>query len=409
MKIIGIIAEYNPFHSGHKYQIDYAKKELGADYCVVIMSGPFTQRGTPAIFDKYTRSMHAIKCGADLVIELPVIYATASAESFAEGAVSLLDTLGIVDTLLFGCENPNMSSIRHAATLLLEEPDIYVNTLKKELAKGTPFPKARVLALSQAGISDIDIITSPNNILAVEYQKALLKLHSSIKPIGMQRIGAGYHDLSLENLYVSASAIRNHIYFQGSLPCGKNETSIPAPIRKEMDEKIKKHLYLCTNDFSVPLHYALLTNDSFASYSDCNQEFSHRILRALNNYESFDSFCALLKTKNITHTRISRIMTHIMLGITQDFIQNCKKNTTPPYIRVLAGKKGCEPMLSEIKKRGHAPLVTSPKTLINTLSGTDMQILKTDIFAADLYRCALTNKTKQTFPNEFTHKFSLLS
>lgn len=407
MKIVGIIAEYNPFHSGHKYQIDYAKKELGADYCVVVMSGPFTQRGTPAIFDKYSRSSSAIKCGADLVLELPVVYATASAESFAEGAVRLLSSLGVVDTLLFGCENPDMPSIKNAASLLLEEPNSYTSALKEGLIKGYSFPKARALALSKAGISDI--VASPNNILAVEYQKALIKLHSSIIPVGMQRIGADYHDLSLEGLYASASGIRNHIFSKRQLPNNRNEASIPLCLQKELDALIKNRLYLNVNDFSFPLHYALLSNENYSSFSDCSEDFSHRILHGLNNFESFDSFCALLKTKEITYTRISRILTHIMLGITQDFMQECQKISTPSYIRVLAGKKDCEPLFSEIKKRGHAPLVTSPKTLIHTLSGTDLQILKTDIFAADLYRCALTNKTQQIFPNEFTHKFSLFS
>ena len=208
--IVGIVAEYNPFHLGHAYQLQYAKETLGADYCIVVMSGPFTQRGTPALFDKYTRASHALACGADLVLELPVIYATASAEAFALGAVSVLENTGIVDTLLFGCEADDITPLKEIASLLVSEQDDYKKALQAELANGKAFAEARAIALNHSEYASL--INTPNNILAVEYLKALKRLNSSIEPIGLKRKGSGYHDETLQSPMASATAIRKAIF-----------------------------------------------------------------------------------------------------------------------------------------------------------------------------------------------------
>ncbi len=404
MKTVGIVAEYNPFHSGHEYQIAYAKNTLGADCCVVVMSGPFTQRGLPAIFDKYTRAESAIKCGADLVIELPVVYATASAETFAEGAIKTLQATGVVDTVLFGCESPDIKKIEKAADILLQEPDSYVHNLKNALATGASFPKARASALSAEGIRDI--VDSPNNILSVEYVKALKKYHCSMIPAAMQRTGADYHDLHLDGTYASASAIRENIFTSTNL---EFLSKVPLCLKNTYTHLMDCKYFLAPDDFSLPLMYSLLTHNTYECFSDCSRELSNKILHNSTRYESFLAFSDILKTKELSHTRITRVLNHIMLQIERDFFQECKVLTSAPYLRILGIRRSKEHLLGEIKKRGYAPMVTSPKAALEQLQSIDLEILQKDLFAAELYRNVLSCKSHQSLPNEFTRKFSPIS
>ena len=213
MKTAGIIAEYNPFHRGHEYQIQYTKEKLGADYVIVTMSGDYVQRGTPALISKHLRAEMALRCGADLVLEMPVSVSTASAEAFAMGGVSLLDSLGVVDMLCFGSESGEISTLQKLAEILVKEPDEYKHLLKSFLSQGLSFPTARSQALTEylkavcrltkantvedsATFSSnaARILNTPNNILGIEYCKALLRLNSKIQPVTIRREGMGYHD-----------------------------------------------------------------------------------------------------------------------------------------------------------------------------------------------------------------------
>lgn len=250
MKVTGIIAEYNPFHNGHKYHIEKAKELTGADYVIVVMSGNFTQRGIPAFTDKYTRTRMALSCGADLVLELPLYYAAGSAEYFATGAVSLLDRLGVVDSLCFGSECGNIDALMHVASVLYNEPDSYKKLLQDALKSGQNYPAARHNALLQylsmqpserdavngnaidcdtvacAAITDVtdyeQILSSPNNILGIEYCKALLKLNSSITPYTIRREGGGYNDDTLSAVNSSALAIRTALSSKDNLPTARS-------------------------------------------------------------------------------------------------------------------------------------------------------------------------------------------
>ena len=209
MKITGIIAEYNPFHNGHLYQIEQVKKN-GADYVVIVMSGNFLQRGTPAILDKWSRTQMALSCGADLIIELPAVLATASAQYFARGGVSILDKLGCIDTISFGCESDDISMIQTLSSYLSDEPDNYKEKLQHYLRDGNSFPKARALALSDClSAKTVAFASSPNNILALEYCIALLERNSSMNILPIKREGSGYHDTFLsKDTFASATAIR---------------------------------------------------------------------------------------------------------------------------------------------------------------------------------------------------------
>lgn len=408
MKVIGIVAEYNPLHLGHAYQLSYAKHKLHADYCVIVMSGDFTQRGTPAIFDKYERTKAALSCGADMVIELPTLYATASAEWFTEGAVNVLAATGVVDTLLFGCEEPDISLIEKAADLLAEEPPSYQKTLQEGLSRGLSFAKARSRALSSFGLDGI--CDTPNNILAVSYVKAIKKYHLALTPQPMQRIGAGYHETAMDVPTASAAAIRSHIFAEH--PEQEQAESdflnqIPASLLPQYQALIRQNCYLSANDFSSMLKYALFLNEHFVNISDCNEDFSNKILHYRHNFTSFDSFCALLKSKNMDYARISRILNHILLRITDDDVSLLKEAPKAPYLRILGAKKESQALFTEIKKRGSAPMLTSPKNFNDCLDTAGRQMLQKDIFAADLYRAVLTEKSGLSHPTEYTRRFLL--
>ena len=215
MKTAGIIAEYNPFHTGHEYQINYIKEKLRTDYVVIAMSGDFVQRGTPALFSKYVRAEMALRSGADLVLELPVSISSASAELFARGGVQLLDGLGVTDILCFGSECGDTDALMELAKILAEEPEAFQDALRRNLKNGMTFPKARSMALSAVFPESEkyqQLLSSPNNILGIEYCKAILRENSSISPVSIKREGNDYHENTLsENHFPSASAIRNAI------------------------------------------------------------------------------------------------------------------------------------------------------------------------------------------------------
>lgn len=224
MKTAGIIAEYNPFHTGHEYQINYIKEKLRTDYVVIAMSGDFVQRGTPALFSKYVRAEMALRSGADLVLELPVSISSASAELFARGGVQLLDGLGVTDILCFGSECGDTDALMELAKILAEEPEAFQDALRRNLKDGMTFPKARSMALS-AVFPEAEkyqqLLSSPNNILGIEYCKAILRENSSISPVSIKREGNDYHENTLfENHFPSASAIRNAILDFNAPPKG---------------------------------------------------------------------------------------------------------------------------------------------------------------------------------------------
>lgn len=392
MIVNGIVAEYNPFHKGHQYQLEDARRATGADYTVVVMSGNFVQRGAPAIIDKYTRTKMALSCGADLVLELPVYYACASAEYFAEGAVSLLDQLGAVDHLCFGSEEGSTDNLDVIARILAEEPEEYTMVLRDNLRKGLSFPTARMQALSTYDESLKEkeaLLASPNNILGLEYLKTLYKRSSSMKPYTTQRQGAGYHDVDPGSQLASATAIR-HLLIEhwADEPVYNNITSFSdtESLSKQMIPLLADHIplealnkliaslaksyvnnvgniykhFMTENSFSAQLHYKLLSEAShgFTKYLDVSEDISDRINKLLYDFESFAQFTDLLKTKDTTHTRLSRCLLHILLGITNEHMTEYRSLGFIPYARILGFRKDAAPLLNSIKKNSKIPLIT---------------------------------------------------
>lgn len=406
MKIVGIVVEYNPFHRGHAYHIEQARRLTGADAVIAVMSGDFVQRGTPAVFSKYTRAEMALRGGADVVLELPVCYATASAETFAAGAVSLLDLLGCVDSLCFGCESGELSALSQVAHILTEEPEDYRDALRQALRRGDPFPLAREKAVSLCtGRPDFSaLLREPNNILGIEYIKALLCRGSRITPYAIKRRGAGYHDTSLAESYSSASAIRETLFAESGDRPSLPEEQIPESARRIFLDHPEKLVPIRSKDFSLLLKYRLLTEtrETLCSYSDVTEELANRILTYRNQYLNFEQFCALLKNKAYTYTRISRALLHILLAQKTSDLQAYHADGFHYYARLLGFRKDASEVLSQISASSAIPLISriaSPPPLCE--AGTHM--LSADIAAANLYESVVTDKYGLPFTHEYGH------
>lgn len=419
MNVVGIIAEYNPFHRGHEYQIQRLKELCHADYVVIAMSGNFVQRGAPALMDKYSRTQMALSCGADLVFELPALFSTASAEYFARGGVSLLDTAGIVTHLGFGAETDNLELLSELAAVFREEPEAYQEYLQRELKAGSSFPAARSAALlsyitntnsqyyiahtestdllsSHPALSEIkEILASPNNILALEYLQALSVFHSPMIPLPILRQGRGYHDTTVAQDFCSASAIRSYIK-NGSSPIP--ETAMP----KASYDILRNypHPFLFEDDFSALLHYELLTDDMelLTAWGDSSPELARRIMAEREHFTDWSSFCLHMKAKNFTYARLSRLFTHMLLHIRQEYYERL---AVPSYLRILGFRKSAAPLLSSLKSNSSLPIITSPADAEHFLPPAAKQLLALDLRATELYRLGLAAKGDYTLKNDY--------
>lgn len=407
MKTVGLITEYNPFHNGHAYHIEKAKMLTGADRVIVVMSGDFVQRGAPAVMPKHLRAESALLSGASLIIELPVCFATGSAEYFAQGSISLLNRLGCIDSICFGSECGDLHLLKEIAQILADEPIEYQTALKQALKEGASFPAARQEALNIYSDKYSEILASPNNILGIEYLKALAKIHSKMEPFTIKRIGAGYHDMDIDGQFSSATAIRSDIYqladvnssFE-SLPLTHIQTQIPSSCHELMKKNYQTRYPVKADDFSLLLKAKLLseTAGSLSHYLDMSPELANRILRLRNDYLSFEQFCDLLKTKELTRSRISRSFIHVLLGITNDWLTAMK--APAPYARILGFRRDHADLLGILKRTSDIPLITSPARAV--LADTAYQMLELDVYASDLYESVITDLYGTPFHNELT-------
>ena len=435
MKVVGIIAEYNPFHNGHAYQIKKVKEELNADYVVVAMSGNFVQRGTPALIDKYARANMALVSGADLIIELPVLWATASAEYFAMAGVTLFEKMGCVNNICFGAETDDLTTLSMLADILIEEPNAYREVLSSYLKEGFSFPTARSKALCdylmQSNLqSDTAMISSilnePNNILAIEYLKALKRRNSAIVPHIIKRKGAGYHEESIlpsedctpSMPTASATAIRKGLFEHLEASLRTRITSVPPHLENTMPEDVLAILneYLTNstlifpNDFSPTLCYKLLSanTEDLAKIGDCNADLANRILKNRSGLIKFEQFCELCKSKDVTYTRLSRILTHLFLEIKEEDYSFGKALDYIPYLRIIGFNKAASPLLKELKKNAVVPVISKLANATALLEEDALTILKKDIFASDLYAHISAILTETPFVNEYTRNIVII-
>lgn len=404
MKVVGLIAEYNPFHNGHQYHIEQALKLTNADAALVVMSGNYVQRGAPALMPKHLRAESALKCGASAVFELPVCYASGSAEYFALGAVSLLEQLGCVDSICFGAETADIDALHAIAEILINEPYSYRRILQDSLKSGLSFPSARQHALSEyLGDSVLaSYVEQPNNILGIEYLKALHRLQSNIKPYALKRTGAGYHDLHTGSAFSSASAIRNVLANTEVFDPALLEPLLPAKVRQIIFSHWETRFPIYSNDFSLLLKYKLLSMQpkDLIQYSDVTEDLANRIQKQKNQFLSFKQFCELLKTKQFTYTRISRALLHILLDIKKEDMEQYISNYYHGYARLLGFRTDQSTLLTLAKKTSSIPILTK-LTATEQIPEAFLSMLEHDIWASNLYESVITDKYQTAFQNEY--------
>lgn len=377
MKIIGIVAEYNPFHNGHLYQINQTKAALNPDGVVAIMSGNFVQRGMPAFYNKWLRTEAAIASGVNLVLELPTYYATASAETFAHGAINLLHQTGIVTHLSFGSESDDLETFKKIAHVLANEPPHYKEALKDELAKGQSFPKAREKALQTLLGIDSDL-NKPNAILAIEYLKSLQRCNAPIEPFVVKRMGSGYHDRELNTTLASATAIR----------AAYSETQSFDNLKQFMPEpswSIYRHApesAAQSNLYELLLLYKLRTlrPEMLQQYRDYSEGIENKVLSAAKLATDYTGLVSDIKSKRYAETRVNRLLLSAFL----DLPKTPFNLSTEGYLRVLGMDATGQKMLKQMKKTATCPIITN----INQVDRQVKQnpLLAIDLKAADLYR-----------------------
>ncbi len=380
MKICACIAEYNPLHNGHLKHIEYIKNTLGAEKLIVIMSGCFTQRGEISVLDKFTRAKHAIIAGADVVIELPTVFSTANAEIFATGAVSILNSLGVVDGLCFGVESGNSQEYISLAKAMNNESKEFKKALKGQLDKGISLAKAKFNALKEMGSEfNEDLINSPNNILGLEYTKALLKLNSDIKIYPMIRYG-DHNDVTLKKGVTSATSIRQVLK---SPKIKKLKKCVPGFVFNDL----KQYPF----DFEKLLISSVITTDveRFGERPDCTEGLENRIKALVKDNNSLNTLIEKVSTKRYTKTRIQRILTTNLLDITDKFVKECL--SSPLYAKILAVSSSGKELIPLICTNSNIPILTR-KSDSTALKRTALQCFEKDVLANDLH--VLITKTK---------------
>ncbi len=389
MKVCGIVAEYNPFHNGHKYQIQKLKEEMNVDAIVAVMSGNWIQRGLPALFDKWTRTKMALLNGVDLIIELPTYYAVSSAEYFATGAVDILNSIGIVDNICFGASTEDVDTLKRIANVLFLEPEGYKKLLHSDLKRGASFPIARSNALKNFLKKEYDakyiadILLDSNNILGIEYLKALQYLSSKVEPIVIKRKGGSYNSLEVIDDVCSATAIREKLL--------KNETEdlgklLPQDCYFIIDSEIingKAPMFINNYEKEILYNFRKSSSDELLQLNDITEGLENTLKKCSNEYFTLDEFINEVKSKRYTRTRIQRIMLNSLLNIRKPDIESYKHNLQ--YIRVLGFTKAGEKLLNKIYNSTSLPIVTNVAKFMKTATESQKRMLEKDILATNIY------------------------
>jgi len=413
MKVLGIIAEYNPFHNGHLYHLEESKKLSSADYTVCVMSGNFIQRGEPAMLDKWARAEMALLSGADLVIELPVVYAMSSAEFFAYGAVKILDSIGVVDFICFGSEAGSIGMLKKIADVLYNEPEDYKLSLKTHLAKGLSFPSAREAALKQyfSNISPICehisyLMGASNSILGIEYLKALKRLKSNIMPLTVKRINNDYNSQDITGNISSATAIRKHV-FQCSQQhsCPDLSQVLPASSLAVLQREFEcGRGPVFPQRFEDIIIYSLrkMTAEQVRNLPYVSEGLENRIKDAAHSSGSLEEILEKVTTKRYTRTRIQRSIFSLLTGLTADDFNLFNKYGGPQYIRVLGFNPKGRELLSVAKKRASLPIIVKTANFKNSCNPLVRRMIEIESFSTDMYVLGFNNPILRKSGQEFT-------
>ncbi|MEA3424056.1 MAG: nucleotidyltransferase [Bacillota bacterium] len=391
MKILGVIVEYNPFHSGHAYHLEKSISMTNATHTIAVMSGNFVQRGEPALMDKWTRAKIAVDNGVDLVIELPFVNAISSAEKFAFGSISILDQMGIVNDIVFGSENGNVDTIEGIADYLVNENDEYKEALQRFLSKGISFPAARDSALRELTVN-VEQLKS-NDILGIEYIKAVKQLGSDIKYHALQRQNVDYHSLDVVDSFASATGIRNQIKKNDFLGV---RFSVPAMTYNYISDYRN---FLFIDDYYEILRYKILSESSeyLSEIHEVAEGIENRIIESMKKSTDMTTFLENVKTKRFTMTRIKRIMLNILFDVKTKEVDEYDL-LTPKYLNILAADdKGLE-ILRLLKKNEDLNIITnlSKFTTEDPLLKRQLQL---DLKASDLYSILKKEQLGQDYLN----------
>ena len=398
-RVIGVVAEYNPFHNGHYYHLQATKEITGAEYCVAVISGNITQRGDTSIVNKWAKAYMAICGGADLVIELPTVYSISSAENFASGAVKILDNLKVVDAISFGAEANDLATLNNIANVLYEEPKAYTNILSHELKKGISYPAARENALMMY-LNDIkryaNTLSSPNNILAIEYLKALKIQKSKLEPIMIRRKKVYYNDNKIVDDFASATAIRKLL--QGGEYANLRKVIPRSSYTIIGQESRKGGMVLSLSKYEKEIIYTLrkMTVEEIAELPDVSEGLQFAIKNAANEANNLKDLISNIKSKRYTQTRIQRILLYALLGIDKKLMDISRK--VVPYVRVLGFTQKGKSLLSEISRRNpKLNIITSLKKYMDQNQNKNKvlaEMLEKDIFATDVYTLGYIGESK---------------
>lgn len=431
MNITGLIVEYNPFHNGHIYHLQKSLEKTNADASIAVMSGNFIQRGEPALFDKFSRAKAAVESGVDLVVELPSIYASQSAELFAKGSVSLLNSLGCVNSICFGSEEGNIDALYLIASILCLEPQEFKEKLSSYLGEGMLFPTARNKALfdyinspdfsfgdnfngidlSEERLNDI--LSSSNNILGIEYIKQLISLKSDIKPFTIGRIHSEYNSEEISGNINSATAVRKKLY--EIIPSKENNSSdideliksiqtstditnsIPESTLNMITSNIEKGFLPMYPEYFFETLISTIIRDkkNLESYFDISEGIENKIFKAALVAKNYDELLNLVKSKRYTMTRIKRCLNNILLGITKDDMELAKGINTIPYVRILAFNSKGREIIREIKKSSEIKIINKFSEVEHFMDDKSFKFLiENDIKCTDIYNTIYYKKNR---------------
>lgn len=417
MKVAGIIAEYNPFHSGHKYNLQKIREVTGAQSIVCVMSGNFVQRGEPAIINKWARTKMALLEGADLVFELPAVFAVSSAPNFSFAAVNILHSTGIVDYLCFGSEDGEIYPLYIIAEILENEPPLVSKLIKQSLKLGYSYPRAQAEAVSYYFSQNNykypyhDCLNKPNNLLGINYIRSLIKLGSKIKPIAIKRVGSGYHETDFKSGFASATGIRKKIALQTDC--------LESYLKKTIPPASLSILLECFHQGTGPVKLENFTQlilgllrrtpqEQLALLPDVIEGFESRLKKIADQCENLEHLLEGLKTKRYTWTRIQRTLIHLILDIKKGYHQL----DYIPYLRVLGFNNRGRQLLKQIKKQSAAPIIISvadqikdwKKQQTETVVQNSLKIIQKDILATDLYMLGVPKEKYRKTGADFYYK-----
>ena len=401
--ILGIVSEYNPFHNGHLHHLEVSKQITKTDFSVVVMSGNFVQRGDTSLINKWVKTEMALKAGVDLVIELPTVYAISSAENFADGAIKILNSLGVVDFVSFGSEIGEITPLNDIANILYREPKEFSSLITAQLKSGLSFPRAREIAINQFfGTSKkySEILNNPNNILGIEYLKSLKKHRSHIRPLTIKRDYSDYNSTKVKKGIASATAIRTMIENKKNV-----HYVVPFETYELLDEEINSGRIIPNlSVFEKEIIYTLrrMTLSEIANIPDVSEGLENKIKLAANNFNTLPELIANIKSKRYTQSRIQRILLYALLNITQKDINSSKRVT--PYIRVLGFNKHGKRIISAIAAANpKLKIIVSVKKFVENSNDTTLRnMISKDILATNIY--TLGYKKNPIANLDYTHK-----